>query len=115
MIHEMKLHEGPFELIESGKKRYELRLFDEKRRLLSVGDTVVFTMTTDGERRLTVEVVALHRFASFEELYDSLPLLECGYSEDELASASPRDMEAYYSLEEQSRYGVVAIEVKAVK
>ena len=111
----MKLNESPFCLIESGQKRYELRLFDEKRRLLSVGDRIVFTMTTDAERKLAVEVVGLHRFSDFGELYAALPLSDCGYLEHELTDASPRDMEAYYSPEEQSRYGVVAIEVKVVQ
>ncbi len=114
MIHEMKLNETPFLFIESGRKRYELRLWDEKRQKLSAGDTVVFTMAGDAGRRLTAEVIALHRFSSFDELYRALPLTECGYREDELVSASPRDMEAYYSPDEQRRYGVVAIEVKVI-
>jgi len=29
MIHNMKLHPAPFEMIKSGKKTIELRLFDE--------------------------------------------------------------------------------------
>lgn len=114
MIHEMKLNKAPFLMIESGEKIYELRLFDEKRRLLSVGDTVVFTMSGDASRTLTVEVVALHRFASFEELYQALPLDRCGYRKDELTTASPSDMEAYYTKEKQKEYGVVAIEVALI-
>jgi len=114
MTHEMKLNESPFLMIEGGQKRYELRLFDAKRQKLSVGDTVVFTMVGNAERRLTAEVVALHRFSDFASLYKSLPLTECGYRADEVEGASPRDMEAYYSQEEQRRYGVVAIEIKLI-
>ena len=61
-----------------------------------------------------VSAVGLHRFSSFDALYRALPLDRCGYREDELATASPADMEAYYSKEMQSKYGVVAIEVRAV-
>jgi ASC-1-like (ASCH) protein len=107
----MKLKREPFEMIASGKKIYELRLFDEKRSLVSVGDTIRFTMAEDAAKTLSVKVAALHRFPSFEVLYDTLPLLLCGYREDELVSASYRDMEAYYSREEQDCYGVVAIEI----
>lgn len=114
MTHEMKLNRAPFGMIESGAKRYELRLFDEKRQKLSAGDRIVFTMADDSERKLAVRVVALHRFPDFAALYRALPLKECGYREDELASASPDDMAAYYSHEEQSRYGVVAIEVEVI-
>lgn len=114
MTHEMKLNKGPFLMIEGGEKRYELRLFDEKRRRVSVGDTIVFTMAENAERRLTAEVTALHRFSDFDSLYKALPLTECGYRADEVGNASPRDMEAYYSKEEESRYGVVAIEIKLI-
>ncbi len=41
-----------------------------------------------------------------------LPLLQCGYTEDELATASPADMDAYYSPDRQARYGVVGIELQ---
>ena len=114
MRHEMKLHKRPFEMIESGAKRYELRLFDEKRQRISVGDTIVFRMSDDSQRILLVTVTGLHCFPDFASLYEALPLSECGYCEKELSTASPHDMEAYYSPEEQALYGVVAIEVKVI-
>ena len=42
MIHNMNLNNEPFELIKSGSKTIELRLNDEKRRLLNVGDEILF-------------------------------------------------------------------------
>ena len=114
MVHEMKLHDEPFLMIERGEKIFELRLWDEKRKKLSVGDTIVFTMSRDASRSMTVEVVGLHRFASFDALYEALPLDKCGYRADEIETASPSDMEAYYSKEEQRQNGVVAIEVRVV-
>ena len=36
-----------------------------------------------------------------------------GYKEDE--KADPKDMEQYYSSEEQSKYGVVGIEMELIK
>ncbi len=106
----MKLHPSPFNLIKSGKKTIELRLFDEKRQQIKAGDKIVFTNTATGET-LDVTVVRLHRFDSFEELYRSLPLLKCGYTEDDIDKADPSDMEEYYSAEEQKKYGVVGIEL----
>ena len=70
--HEMNLHPAPFEMIQCGKKTIELRLYDEKRRKINIGDRIVFTNTKSGET-LDVEVVKLHIFKSFEELYSSLP------------------------------------------
>ena len=109
-IHNMKLHAAPFEKIKSGEKTIELRLFDEKRQKIQVGDFVVFTNIATGEK-LQAKVKKLHRFNSFEGLYQALPLLQCGYTEDDVATAHPDDMLAYYSAEEQQKYGVVGIEL----
>ena len=109
-VHTMKLHAAPFEKIKSGSKTIELRLYDEKRQMINPGDTIVFTNTATGEQ-LRAKVKKLHRFASFEELYQTLSLLQCGYTAEDIDSASPADMEAYYSKEEQQKYGVVGIEL----
>lgn len=46
---EMRLAPDPFEMIKGGKKHYELRLYDEKRRLIKAGDVIRFTQTESGE------------------------------------------------------------------
>ena len=112
MRHYMKLQTEPFEAVANGTKTIELRLDDEKRRKVSVGDEIEFTEYPDGRRKILTAVVALHRFGSFEELYRSLPLEKCGYAGSEIDGASPDDMLAYYSAEEQERYGVVGMEIK---
>lgn len=114
MRHEMSLRPGPFAKIADGSKRWELRLHDEKRRLISVGDTITFACTVD-ERTVEVRVKELRPFASFTELYAALPLTECGYTTDNAASADPRDMEKYYPPEKQAQYGVLAIGVERIR
>lgn len=109
----MKLNPTPFEMIKSGQKTIELRLFDEKRQLIKVGDEILFTNTVTGET-LKTSVVKLHRFDSFEELYKSLPLLKCGYTSENVGKATPADMELYYSAKEQKEYGVLGIEIKVL-
>lgn len=113
--HTMKLQPAPFEKIRAGTKTIELRLYDEKRQQITVGDTIQFVNTDDPADSLLAAVRALFVFDSFETLYNTLPLTECGYSEDELGSASHRDMEQYYSKEEQSRYGVVGIKISLIE
>lgn len=109
MNHSMNLHTQPFEMIESGIKTIELRLCDEKRRKIKVGDTIVFSC---GDRTMQVAVTALYPFDSFEALYRVLPLDKCGYLPHELETASAQDMQAYYSLEQQKQYGVLGIEIE---
>lgn len=106
MTHAMKLWNAPFESIKSGKKKIEMRLYDEKRALLSVGDTIVFTNADTGEQLLR-RVKALYKYANFEELYARHDRIEIGYKEGE--KVDPKDMLAYYSQEKIERYGVVAI------
>lgn len=114
MHHEMSLRPGPFEKIANGSKRYELRLMDEKRRLVRVGDIISFACTED-ERTVQVRVTSLHPFADFAQLYAALPLTECGYTEESAAHASPKDMEQYYPPEKQREYGVLAIGVERIR
>ena len=112
MRHNMKLQTKPFEAIAGGFKTIELRLLDEKRQQVRVGDEIEFTEVPESKRKVLTKVVALHRFPSFEELYDALPLDKCGYSESEIENASPEDANVYYSLEEQKKYGVVGIGIE---
>ena len=89
-------------------------MYDEKRRKIKAGDDIVFTNTENGEK-LCAAVKKLHLFDSFEELYKTLPLLQCGYTAEDIDTAQPSDMEQYYSAEEQSKYGVAGIELFPLK
>ena len=48
MTHNMQLKPEPFAMIKDGTKTIELRLYDEKRRNIKVGDRIVFTDTVSG-------------------------------------------------------------------
>ena len=102
--HIMRLASSPLNMIREGTKTIELRLLDEKRESISIGDTIMFVNTEDENDSLFVMVDELYKFDSFDELYKNLPLNECGYTEEDIASASPKDMELYYSREEQEQY-----------
>lgn len=108
----MRLHKGPFELIKNGSKTIELRLYDEKRQMINLGDTITFENRSDGDK-IQVKVIALYKYPSFEELYKHFDKVSIGYKEDE--EADPKDMELYYSSEEQSKCGVVGIEMELIK
>ena len=113
--HVMNLNPSPMKKIRSGIKTIELRLYDEKRKAVSVGDTITFINTENAGDTLTVRVEGLFVFKSFDELYRKLPLLECGYTEEDVGKASPSDMELYYSKEQQAQYGVVGIKISLQK
>ena len=114
MTHYMNLCSEPFNSIKNKEKIYELRLLDSKRQKLKVGNTITFT-NLDNKETLSVKVVRLHKFSSFEELYNNLPLDKCGYNKSNISKANPKDMEKYYSKEKQSQYGVVGIEISLLE
>lgn len=111
MKHEMKLKSSPFETINAGKKCVELRLYDEKRQKLNIGDTICFTQMDSGEQ-LQVEIVDLRKFPDFYELYKYFSPVELGYAEGEEAKAE--DMYAYYPKEDVAKYGVLAICIRKI-
>ena len=110
-LHRMRLDPAPFSAMEDGRKTIELRLYDEKRRRIQVGDVIRFESTEDDTDVLYAQVTGMRFFASFDELYKSLPLTACGYTPEEAKIASPRDMDKYYSPEAQKTWGVVGIEL----
>ena len=110
-LHRMRLDEDAFTKIDAGEKAIELRLYDEKRRRIQAGDVIRFESTDDETDVLFAWVTGMRFFASFDELYAALPLTRCGYTEAEAPTASPRDMDRYYSPEAQKTWGVVGIEL----
>lgn len=108
MLHQMKLKPDPFRKICGGSKTIELRLYDEKRQKVKVGHRIEFTNLEDPESKILAEVKALHIYDSFRELFLALPTSAMGFQEEH---PDPAVMEAYYSPEEQSLYGVVGIEI----
>ena len=111
MKHEMRLHDAPFKLIQNGTKTIEMRLYDEKRQEIQVGDEIEFTNRITDEK-ITTKVIAMHIYSSFADLYRDYDKVSLGYNKDE--DANPSDMEQYYSKEEQEKYGVVGIEIQLI-
>lgn len=112
LLHYMKLKSSPFHKIQSGTKTIELRLNDEKRQQVQVGDFIEFTMMDDASQKLTARVIALHHFDSFTELYENLPKEKIGYAPDEIPN--PNHMDEYYPREKQAQYGVLGIEIEVM-
>ena len=107
---EMKLIPEAFNKIVSGEKKIELRLNDEKRRAIFVGDKIVFTNTTDENKKLVAEVVALHRFESFESIFRTELFSLCGFGNLVVEKAIEK-MRNFYTESDEYKYGIVGIEL----
>ncbi|MBQ7712919.1 MAG: metallophosphoesterase family protein [Clostridia bacterium] len=105
---DMTLADEPFAAIERGEKTVEMRLLDDKRRRLRVGDLIRFRRKTDGAL-LFAEVTFLSIFPSFRAAFEDAGLrVAAGFSAVDAARAAEA-MRAYYSAEEESALGVLAI------
>lgn len=62
---------------------------------------------------MMVHIVRLYKYSSFEELYKHFDKIAMGYDKDDIAN--PKDMEKYYSKEEQDKYGVIGIEIRVIE
>ena len=110
MFISMKLQPKPFNAIKNGKKTIEMRLWDEKRKHITVGDTIEFVNIKDPKQIILTKVVGVHVYPTFKELYRDYRKEELGYTSDEVAD--PKDMEQFYPLSEQEKFCVVGLEIR---
>ena len=110
MNHTMGLYDDPFEKIIARTKLIEIRLWDDKRRRLKVGDTITFTKLSNPSKQATVRVIAMDLFPTFRELYETLPpqiLGANGESVDYLVQSTYDT----YTPEQEKEFGAVAIHI----
>ena len=110
MEHTMWLDDEPFSKILDRKKTIELRLNDEKRQKIQVGD-IIFFKNRKTKKRICVTCKKLHYAKSFRELFEqtsdhSAFGLEYQYSSQKMV----RIMRNYYSELDEIAYGIVGIE-----
>lgn len=113
MTHEMKLQPEYFNFILNGTKRIEIRLNDEKRQNITLGDKIKFLKEPDLTETFEAKVVGLLRYNSFEEMfkdYDISILSDKSMTKEELISV----LEQFYTKEKQEKYGVLGIRIELV-
>jgi ASC-1-like (ASCH) protein len=112
IIHGMKLATAPFNQIVSGNKVIESRLYDEKRQQINLGDQIEFVCSDDPTKKILTIVRALYQYQNFENMFsDFRSSYFGGSSKDELL----REIETFYSKEDQDKYGVVGIKIDVLK
>ncbi len=87
MEHNMKLDSGPFERVKSGVKKTEVRLNDQKRKEIKIGDSIVFSKRPELKEKLKVKVLNRKEINAYP------------------------NMDNYYSKEEQEKYGFVVFDI----
>ena len=109
MMHTMNVKTKYYNLLKSGKKIIELRLFDEKRQKIKVGDEIIFSDSSNQSDSFKAIVLKLHRAESFDALCQIIKPEQAGFSsKEELISV----LGEFYTPSAQEKFGVVGIEIK---
>ena len=114
MKYIMKLNPKYFEFMKNGTKRIEIRLNDEKRKELKIGDLIVFQKESELKEELYTQIVNLRVKRNFKELIENLEISE--YSDkSESEENFLHDLYKFYTKEQEEKYGVVGIQIKIRK
>lgn len=107
------LDEDIFEVVRSQTKNVEVRVNDEKRRKLKIGDKIVFLKRPDEKEKIEAIIENLTYYTDFNELVKDYTIEEIyieGYTKEEFLNLLKR----FYSDEEINKYGTVAIKFKKI-
>ena len=106
--HCMRLRDVYFDSIAKGEKNVEMRLFDEKRRNVKIGDEIVFARDKDNGDRLRVRVTGIYHYDDFRALARDFSPESLGFAGKSSAYIGGF-MESIYSPEQIEKYGALAI------
>ena len=102
------LHSDVFDIVKNGNKDIEVRLYDEKRSKLRVGDTLIFLRRPNEIDTIKAKVVDLVKYNNFSEVVDNYDMKRIyldGYSKEMYLN----EMRRFYTLEDEVKYGALAI------
>ncbi|WP_163529485.1 ASCH domain-containing protein [Halobacillus ihumii] len=111
MIHRMGLYSEYFKLIREGTKTVEVRLFDEKRRKVNMGDVIEFMKIPEKNETIRVNVVGLNKYETFKQLYEDIPFEDFGNKGSTLESMVNGTYEIYTRAQEK-QWGALAIRIE---
>lgn len=108
MLYEMKLNLEAFEKMKAGIKKVEIRLFDEKRRKLKIGDEIKFSKLPGRKESIIVKIKNLEKFSSFKEMFEAIDKKLFGHGGLSMEQQLGR-IYKIYTKEEEKKLGVLAI------
>ena len=108
----MKVQEKYYNLLKSGIKTIELRLYDDKRKKIKIGDELIFENLSNPKDYFTGVVKNLYRASDFGSLAEQISPEKAGFqSKDEMI----KTMKTFYPTDRQKEDGVLGIEIKIKK
>lgn len=94
-------------------KKIEIRLYDEKRQSIKLGDTIKFLKEPELSESFNAKVTGLLRYNSFKDMFkdfDISILSDKSMTKEELIKV----LEQFYTKEKQEQYGVLGIRIELI-
>lgn len=107
----MKLQPFPFDQIRDGKKKIEVRLYDEKRQAINIGDIIEFRKEPEQTEIVKANVVGLLRYKTFADLANDFKATDFGHPNTDHLMTS---IFSFYTKEQEAKYGVLGIRIKLI-
>ena len=114
MRHKMKLLAEVFEDLKLNNKKREYRLYDEKRRLMKLGDEIEFSKLPNLDETILTKIVGLSIYADFYNMYEDYFESDFKDSYNSVQDVVDDTYNGYYTKEEEAKYGVIAIKIKKI-
>ena len=115
MEHEMKLQPEYYNFILNGTKRIEIRLFDEKRQQIKIGDTIRFIKLPDKDEVLFATVVNIEVFNNWYDCYAKYFDEDFKGSYHSIQDVVDDTYQGYYTKEESEKYGCCCLTLSKIK
>lgn len=114
MIHKMGLYGEYFQSIIEGEKKVEVRLNDERRREIKVGDMIEFIKVPQQDEILKVHVTGIRKYDTFKKMYEDIPFkdFDCeGWTLNEMIDGTYE----IYTPEQEKEWGTLAITISFIE
>lgn len=102
-----------YDKIKTGEKVIELRLNDQKRQLMKIGDIIRFGLEPERNEYVEAKIIGLIKYRDFKSLLNDIPLNLLGFNnmtkEDVLTL-----LHDIYTEYDEKRFGVIGIRIELI-
>ena len=108
MNYAFNIRKKYFDLIKNKEKTIELRLFDEKRKIIKINDIITF-ISSETKEELKAKVINLYKAKNFEKLSQIIDIEKTGFKTLEELNIN---ISEFYTVEKINAFGVIGIEIE---
>lgn len=102
-----------YDKIKTGEKVIELRLNDQKRQLMKIGDIICFGLEPERNEYVEAKIIGLIKYRDFKSLLNDIPLNLLGFNnmtKDDVLTL----LHDIYTEYDEKRFGVIGIRIELI-